>query len=122
MYTLIVAVVGILLLIALAIGIGASLDTKAQQAAGRAATGERRQRNEELRARRAAEQRLRDEWVRLTEERQRLRGETLRNGRSANGPAEFDQNRFALQMLAYASIVAVVPFLAWLILVAPDWM
>ena len=50
------------------------------------------------------------------------RRETLRNGRSANGPAEFDQNRFALQMLAYASIVAVVPFLAWLILVAPDWM
>jgi uncharacterized protein HemX len=122
MYTTIVAVAGILLLIAIAIGVGASLDTKAQQAAGRAATGERRQRNEELRAQRAAEQRLRDEWVRLTEERQRLRGETLRNGRSAKGPAEFDQNRVALQMLAYASIVAVVPFLAWLILVAPHWM
>ena len=123
MYTAIVAVVGILLLIAIAIGVGASLDTKAQQAAGRAATGERRQRNEELRARRAAEQRLRDEWVRLTEERQRLRGETLRNGRSANGPVEFDQNRLAMHMLAYAGVVAtVVPLMTWLMLGASGWL
>ena len=123
MYTPIVAVVGILLLIAIAIGVGASLDTKAQQAAGRAATASAGNAMRSCAPDRAAEQRLRDEWVRLTEERQRLRGETLRNGRSANGPAEFDQYRFALHMLAYAGVVAtVVPLMAWLILGAPGWL
>jgi Flp pilus assembly protein TadB len=123
MYTTIVAVVGILLLVAIAIGVGASMDTEAQRAAGRAAAHERRRRNEEMDAHRAAHRRLRDEWVRLTEERQHQRGVPLNNGRLANGPAGLDRNRVVMHMLAYAGVVAtVVPLTAWLMLGASGWL
>lgn len=79
----VIAVVGILVLTALSIGIGASIDTEAQRAAGRAAARERRHRNDELRALREERERLRDERLRLAEEWRRLRGEPPADGRSA---------------------------------------
>jgi hypothetical protein len=114
---ILVVVVGIFLLIALAIGIGASMDTEAQRAAGREAARERRYRNDELRALRKERQRMRDERLRLVERWRRLRG-----GPPAYGPPEQQVTaRFSKQMLAYAGVVvAVCPLLAWLLLAAPS--
>lgn len=71
----VVVVVGIVWLVVLAICIGASLDTEAQRVAAREAARERRIRNDELRA-------LRDQRLRLAEERRRQRGEPPDGGRS----------------------------------------
>jgi hypothetical protein len=68
-------VIGVLLLIVLAVCVGASLDTERQRAAAREAARCRRERNDELRALRQERQRLRDERLRLAEERRLHRGE-----------------------------------------------
>jgi hypothetical protein len=68
-------VIGVLLLIVLAVCVGASLDTEGQRTAAREAARCRRERNDELRALRQERRRLRDERLRLAEERRVLRDE-----------------------------------------------
>ena len=113
----VIAVVGILLLVALAIGVGASMDTTGQRAAGRAAAHERRLRNEELRSLREQRERLRDEWVRLTEERLRSAPR-----RGAEPPADDRTGLRRQQLIHIGVIVAVCPLLTWLIVVTPGWL
>lgn len=69
------AVAGILLLMVLAVGVGASLDTEAQRVSAREAARGRRERTEELRALQEERRKLRDERVRRAEERRRQRDE-----------------------------------------------
>jgi len=88
-----VIVVGILLLVALAICIGSSLDTEAQRVAAREAARERRERNDELRALREERRRLRDERLHLAEERRGQRGEPPNPGRSAEATSPPLQGR-----------------------------
>ena len=71
----IILVVGILLLVVLAVWVGALMATDAQRSASREVARNRRLRTEELRAIREERLRLRDERIRLAEERRRRHGE-----------------------------------------------
>ena len=81
-------VIGILLLIVLAVYVGASLDTERQRVAAREAARCRRERNDELRALRQERQRLRDERLRLAEERHLQRGEPPDGDTSGRTPTD----------------------------------
>jgi hypothetical protein len=76
-------VIGVLLLVVLAICVGASLDTERQRTAAREAARNRKERNDDLRALRKERRRLRDERIRLAEERRSKRGEPPDGGWSA---------------------------------------
>lgn len=76
-------VIGVLVLIVLAICVGASLDTERQRIAAREAARCRRERNADLRALRQERRRLRDERLRLVEERRLQRGDPPDDERTA---------------------------------------
>jgi hypothetical protein len=78
MVNMFVAITGVLVLLVLAVCIGASLDTEAQRASAREAAHERRERNDMLRALREERRRVQEERRRLRDERSRLRAERLR--------------------------------------------
>jgi hypothetical protein len=76
-------VIGVVLLLVLAVCVGASLDTERQRMAAREAARCRRERNDELRALREERRLLRDERLRLAEEWSRRRGESPQRDRPA---------------------------------------
>ena len=78
MMNVLVAIFAVLVLLVLAVCIGASLDTEAQRASAREAAHERQERNDTLRALHEERGRVQEERRRLQHERLRLQAERLR--------------------------------------------